>query len=126
MKLDVPFYAHEVDAYWNDIGNLEELRQGNFDALSGQVALDPGVPEVAEGVRAGEGTDVTGAELTPPLLFGPGVQIGEDVRITGPAVVGDGCRIGDGARVAGSILLAGTELAPGAVLAGGIVARHGG
>ena len=30
---DVPFYSHEIDAYWNDIGNLDELRQGNFDAL---------------------------------------------------------------------------------------------
>ena len=33
LEGDVPFYSHEVDAYWNDIGNLDELRQGNFDAL---------------------------------------------------------------------------------------------
>ena len=39
---DVPFYSHEIDAYWNDIGNLEELRQGNLDALAGAVKLDPG------------------------------------------------------------------------------------
>ena len=24
---DIPFYSHEIDAYWNDIGNLAELRQ---------------------------------------------------------------------------------------------------
>ena len=30
---DVPFYVHEIDAYWNDVGSLEEYRQGNFDAL---------------------------------------------------------------------------------------------
>ncbi len=28
LEGDVPFYSHEVDAYWNDIGNLEELRAG--------------------------------------------------------------------------------------------------
>ena len=26
LEGDVPFYSHEIDAYWNDIGNLEELR----------------------------------------------------------------------------------------------------
>src|SRR5918994_4517641 len=34
---DVPFYSHEIDAYWNDIGNLEELHSGNFDVLAGEV-----------------------------------------------------------------------------------------
>ena len=34
LEADVPFYSHEIDAYWNDIGNLDELRQGNLDALT--------------------------------------------------------------------------------------------
>src|SRR4051794_24199079 len=37
---DVPFYSHEIDAYWNDIGNLEELRGGTVDALSGAVRVE--------------------------------------------------------------------------------------
>ncbi len=36
LEGDVAFYSHEIDAYWNDIGNLDELRQGNFDALRGR------------------------------------------------------------------------------------------
>ena len=52
LEGDVPFYSHEIDAYWNDIGNLDELRQGNFDALHGAVAVEPGAPEVADGVRS--------------------------------------------------------------------------
>jgi len=122
LENDVPFYSHEVDAYWNDIGNLEELRQGNFDALRGAVAVDPGVPEVAAGVRAGEGTDVSGAEVEGPVLFGASVTIGADVRVDGPSVIGGGCRIGDGSQLKESILLAGTELAAGTMLAGGIAA----
>ena len=35
LEADVPFYSHEIEAYWNDIGNLDELRQGNLDALHG-------------------------------------------------------------------------------------------
>ena len=52
LAADAPFYSHEIEAYWNDIGNLEELRHGNFDALRGEVEVEPGAPEVADGVRA--------------------------------------------------------------------------
>ena len=40
LEHDVPFYGHEIDDYWNDIGNMREFRQGNFDALTGAVRLD--------------------------------------------------------------------------------------
>ena len=98
LEGDVPFYSHEIEAYWNDIGNLDELRQGNLDALHGAVAVEPGAPEVAEGVRAA--SPLAGAEVTAPVLIGAGVEIGEGVQIEGPAIVGDGCRVGDGAHSA--------------------------
>jgi mannose-1-phosphate guanylyltransferase len=118
---DVPFYSHEVDAYWNDIGNLEELRQGNLDALRGEVEVEPGAPEVADGVRAA--SPLGDAEVEAPALIGAGVRLGEGVRIEGPAILGDGCRIGDGARIRDSILLEGAELAAGAFLISGIAGR---
>jgi mannose-1-phosphate guanylyltransferase/mannose-1-phosphate guanylyltransferase/phosphomannomutase len=121
MDGDVPFYSYEIDAYWNDIGNLDELRQGNLDALHGEVKVEPGAPEVAPGVRAA--SPLEGVEVTAPALIGAGVELGEGVRIEGPAIVGDGCRIGDGACVRDSILLARSELPAGAILVGGIAAR---
>lgn len=121
LEADVPFYSHEIDAYWNDIGNLEELRQGNLDALSGEVAVEPGAPEVAEGVRSA--SDLGAAEVTAPVLVGEGVEIGAGARIEGPAIVGDGCRIGAGAHVRDAILLEGAELPERAILVGGIAAR---
>jgi mannose-1-phosphate guanylyltransferase len=121
LEADVPFYSHEIDAYWNDIGNLDELRQGNLDALHGAVAVEPGAPQVAEGVRAASSLD--GAEVSGPVLVGSGVEIGVDVRIEGPAIIGDGCRIGDGAIVRDSILLEGTELPPKSIFIGGIAAH---
>lgn len=121
LEGDVPFYSHEIDAYWNDIGNLDELRQGNLDALHGAVQVEPGAPEVAAGVRSASSLD--GAEVSAPALVGEGVELGEGVRIEGPAIVGDGCRIGAGAIVRDSILLEGAELPPGAILVGGIAAR---
>ncbi|MEX2448078.1 MAG: NDP-sugar synthase [Solirubrobacterales bacterium] len=119
---DVPFYSHEIDAYWNDIGNLEQLRQGNLDALRGEVAVEPGAPEVAAGVRSA--SPLGDAEVGAPALIGQGVEIGAGVRIEGPAIVGDGCRLGDGADLRDAILLQGAELAAGGILIGGIAA-HG-
>jgi len=121
LESDVPFYSHEIDAYWNDIGNLDELREGNIAALRGEVAVEPGAPEVADGIRAA--SPLGGAEVTAPALIGTGVELGEGVRIEGPAILGDGCRIGDGALIRDAILLERAELAPGAILVGGIAAR---
>lgn len=121
LEADVPFYSHEIEAYWNDIGNLGELRQGNLDGLHGLVEIEPGAPEVAEGIRAA--SPLGAAEVTGPALIGEGVELGDGVRIEGPAIVGDGCRIGDGAWVRDSILLAGAELAPEAMLVGAIAGR---
>ena len=38
---DIPFYSHEIDAYWNDVGSVGEFVQGNLDALTGAVGVDP-------------------------------------------------------------------------------------
>jgi mannose-1-phosphate guanylyltransferase/mannose-1-phosphate guanylyltransferase/phosphomannomutase len=121
LESDVAFYSHEIDAYWNDIGNLDELRQGNFDALRGEVKVDPGAPEVGEGIRAA--SPLGGAEVEGPVLVGAGAEIGAGVRIEGPVIVGDGCRIGADALVSGSILLADAEIAPEAMLIGAIAGR---
>jgi mannose-1-phosphate guanylyltransferase len=122
LEADVPFYSYEIDAYWNDIGNLGELRQGNLDALEGEVRVEPAAPEVGEGVWAASPLD--GVEVEPPALVGRDVELGEGVQLHGPVVIGDGCSIGAGAWVRDSILLARTELGRGAILVGGIAARR--
>ncbi len=121
LENDVPFYSHEIEAYWNDIGNLDELRQGNLDALLGEVQVEPGAPEVSEGVRSASPLD--GAEVEGPVLVGAGVEIGAGARIQGPTIIGDGCRIGQGSWVRESILLSGAEVAPEAMLIGAIAGR---
>jgi mannose-1-phosphate guanylyltransferase/mannose-1-phosphate guanylyltransferase/phosphomannomutase len=121
LEDDVPFYSHEIEAYWNDIGNLAELRQGNLDALSGAVAVEPGAPEVADGVRSSSPLD--GVEISGPALVGESVELGDGVRIEGPAIVGDECRIGDGAYIRDAILLEGAEMPARAMAIGGVAGR---
>jgi mannose-1-phosphate guanylyltransferase len=122
LEADIPFYSHEISGYWNDIGNLAELRQGNLDALEGAVEVEPAAPLVREGVWAA--TPLEGIELAPPVLVGADVQLGDGAQIQGPAVIGDACRIGARACVQDSILLAGAELGAGAIIVGGIGARR--
>jgi NDP-sugar pyrophosphorylase family protein len=121
LESDIAFYSHEIEAYWNDIGNLDELRQGNLDALSGAVQVESGAPEVGEGIRSA--SPLEGVEIEGPALIGAGVELGPGVRIQGPAIIGDGCRIGAGAWLRDSILLAGAELAPESMLVGAIAGR---
>ncbi|HST69465.1 MAG TPA: NDP-sugar synthase [Solirubrobacterales bacterium] len=123
LESDVPFYSHEIDAYWNDIGNLEELREGNIDALTGAVAIDR-EGELVEGFRSGERME---GEPDPvgPVLLGPGCEIGDDVRIDGPAVIGEGAKVGVGARLKEVIALPGAEIPARSVLIGAIAAARG-
>jgi mannose-1-phosphate guanylyltransferase len=126
LENDVPFHVHEVDAYWNDVGSLDEFLQGNLDAVSGAVRLGTPEGESRDGVVVGAGTSVPeDGELEPPILIGEGCAIGAGVRLDGPLVIGDGCEIGDGARIKRSVLLAGTQVPESAILADGIAARRG-
>jgi mannose-1-phosphate guanylyltransferase/mannose-1-phosphate guanylyltransferase/phosphomannomutase len=108
LDSDVPFYVHETDAYWNDVGSLPEYLQGNLDALEGAVQVD-----LAGEVRAG--TEGEGR-----VLVGEGSTIGPDARLEGPLVIGERCNVGAGARLKHSVLLDGAEVPPNALLAGAI------
>jgi mannose-1-phosphate guanylyltransferase/mannose-1-phosphate guanylyltransferase/phosphomannomutase len=123
LEGDVPFYSHEIEAYWNDIGNLEELREGNLDALQGKVGLDLG-GELVDGVRTGAAASEEGPQGA-PVLLGPGCEIGDDVRIDGPSVIGAGVRVGDGCRLREAIVLSGAEIPARSVLVGAIAAKRG-
>jgi mannose-1-phosphate guanylyltransferase len=125
LEHDVPFYVHEMTGYWNDIGNIDELRQGTFDMLEGQLELAIPGEEVEEGVRV-DGSDLAAAaDVQPPVWVGKGCEIGEGVRLMGPLVVGDDCRIGAGASLRDSIVLPGTEVDKGGVLIGAVYGHFG-
>jgi mannose-1-phosphate guanylyltransferase len=127
LENDVPFYIHELDEYWNDVGSLAELRQGTFDALHGKLRLQmqgeklrPGLTVVGDSpVR--EDTDLDEGAV----WIGRDVELGEGVRLMGPVVLGDGAKIGDGAQLRESIVFPGTEIAAGSIQIGAI-AGHGG
>jgi mannose-1-phosphate guanylyltransferase/mannose-1-phosphate guanylyltransferase/phosphomannomutase len=126
LENDVPFHAHPIDAYWNDVGSLPEYLQGNLDALEGVVAVEP----AGERLRGSDDEERPspqegGWTLSGPALVAEGAEIGAGARLDGPLVVGPGARVGENACVRRSVLLAGTQVPPDALVAGAIVGARG-
>jgi mannose-1-phosphate guanylyltransferase/mannose-1-phosphate guanylyltransferase/phosphomannomutase len=120
LEGDVAFHSHQIEAYWNDIGSVSEYVEGNFDALRGEVEIEPGAEKTAEGVFTGAGSDLDAVKVKPPVLIGEACEVGAGVDLHGPVVIGDGCKIGAGARVRDAVVLPAAELSAGSVIVGGL------
>jgi mannose-1-phosphate guanylyltransferase / phosphomannomutase len=92
-----PLYGYVVDGYWQDVGDLDQYRQANFDALDGRVALE-----------------LPGLRLRENIYLGDGVQLPDLSQVEGPAYLGNFCQIDPGARVG-----------PYAVLGNTVVTKEG-
>ena len=94
LEMGRPLYGHVFDGYWQDIGNLDQYLQANFDALD-------------EGVRL----NIPGIRLRGNVWLGEGVEVDDLAAIEGPAIVGNYCRIAPDATVgAYSVLSASVTL----------------
>jgi mannose-1-phosphate guanylyltransferase/phosphomannomutase len=94
LEMGRPIYGKVCDGYWQDIGNLDQFRQANFDALDGAVALN-----------------VSGIRLRGNIWIGEGVEIDDLDGVEGPAFLGNYCRISPEASVGPySVLSAGVTL----------------
>ncbi len=121
LEGDVPFYGHEVTAYWNDVGSFEEYRTGNFDALTGKVQVKLDAEKTGDGIYVGEGSDLAGVEIDPPVYVGSNCQIGDGVRLTGPLIISAGCTIGRNSALRDSIVWRDTEIAPDSMAIGAVL-----
>ncbi len=97
--------GYVIDAYWTDIGNLEQYQEANYDAVSGHVQIAFPGAEIAPGVFAGEGTKVhPDARIEGRVVLGRDVRIAAGASITGPAVLGDRTIVERDAVVCRSVL----------------------
>lgn len=122
LENDVPFFIHEIDDYWNDVGSLSELRDGTFDALTG--ALDLGIEGTgaSDGVHSATPGALESAELVEgPVWIGRDVTLGDGVKLQGPVVIGDGAKIGGGAAIRDSIVFPGGEVPAESIAIGAIL-----
>lgn len=125
LENDIPFFIHEIDEYWNDVGSLRELREGTFDALTGELDLGIDGTGASEGVFSATPDALDSAELVEgPVWIGRDVTIGAGVKLQGPVVIGDGATIGEGAAVRDTIVFPGGQV-PGSSIAIGAILGQG-
>jgi mannose-1-phosphate guanylyltransferase/phosphomannomutase len=82
LEMGRPLYGFVMDGYWQDIGNLDQYRQANFDALEENVRLN-----------------IPGIQIRGNVWLGEGVEIADLEQIEGPSLIGNYCRIAAGATV---------------------------
>ena len=58
LEMGRPIYGHVFDGYWQDIGNLDQYRQANFDALDERVQLEIAGIRIRGNVWLGDGVDL--------------------------------------------------------------------
>jgi mannose-1-phosphate guanylyltransferase/phosphomannomutase len=82
LEMGRPIYGHVFEGYWQDIGNLDQYRQANFDALDERVQLE-----------------IPGIRIRGNVWLGDGVDLDDLEAIAGPAYLGNYCRIARGAHI---------------------------
>jgi mannose-1-phosphate guanylyltransferase len=104
-------HAYTTMAYWNDVGGLDELRDGSLDAVSGRVRIElPGV-EIQPGVFAEDGCRIDAtAQLEGPLVLGRNVIVEGGAAIRGPSAIGADSVIGAHAAIRRAVLLPGSSV----------------
>jgi mannose-1-phosphate guanylyltransferase/mannose-1-phosphate guanylyltransferase/phosphomannomutase len=102
-------YAYTTMAYWNDVGDLDALRNGILDAVQGHVRIEIPGEEIAPGVWAEDGCRLNAAaQIDGPVVLGRNVVVEQDAQIRGPAVIGADCHVGKAAAIRRAALLPGS------------------
>jgi NDP-sugar pyrophosphorylase family protein len=104
-----PVYAYTTMSYWNDIGDLDALRNGILDAVLGHVRVEIPGEEIAPGIWAEDGCRLNaGAQVDAPVVLGRNVVVEAGAQIRGPAVIGADCHVGREAAIRRAALLPGS------------------
>jgi mannose-1-phosphate guanylyltransferase/phosphomannomutase len=124
LEMGRPIYGFVCDGYWQDIGNLDQYRQANFDALDGKVALDiPGI-RLRGNVWIGTGVSIDDLEaIDGPAFVGDNCRIGRDASVGAYSVLGANVTLRDRARIERSVVDASTHIGRSAVIEGAILGR---
>lgn len=104
-----PIFAHTTMSYWNDVGDLNELRNTILDAVLGHVRIDIAGEEIAPGVWAETGCRIDpSAHVDGPVVLGRNVVIEAEAQVRGPAAIGADCHVGRAAAIRSAALFPGS------------------
>jgi len=123
LDMGRPLYGYVMDGYWQDIGNLDQYRQANYDALDGKLRLEiPGI-QLRGNIWIGEGADLDLNQVEGPAFIGTNCRIAREATVGAHSVLGANVTLRERARAERSIVDAGTHIGRSVLVEGAIVGR---
>jgi mannose-1-phosphate guanylyltransferase / phosphomannomutase len=124
LEMGRPMYGYVFDSYWQDIGNLDQFRQANFDALDEHVRLNvPGI-RLRGNVWLGEGVDIDDlAAIEGPAFLGNYCRVAADASVGPYSVLGSSVTLLERARTERSVIDAASHIGRSARVVGAVVGR---
>jgi mannose-1-phosphate guanylyltransferase/phosphomannomutase len=125
LEMGRPLYGYVFDEYWQDIGNLDQYRQANFDALDERVKLNiPGI-RLRGNIWLGEGADLDDLDqIHGPAFVGNYARLAADARVDAYTVLGASVTLRERARVSRSVIDSSTYIGRSALIEGAILGRN--
>ncbi|MFQ6084946.1 MAG: sugar phosphate nucleotidyltransferase [Candidatus Bathyarchaeia archaeon] len=114
LRKKLPLFGYVFQGYWNDVGNLTQYLQANYDVLAGQVAIK--IPEIREGLSRGSTWIEGGLRreprviIKPPSALGKGCRLGTGSRIGPFTVLGDNVNVGKNVTIQRSVVMDGVSI----------------
>ncbi len=124
LEMGRPIYGFVLDGYWQDIGNLDQYRQANFDALDERVRLNVDGIRLRGNVWLGEGAEIDDVEqLEGPAYVGNYCRIARDATVGPYSVLSASVALRERARTARSVIDSSTHIGRSTLIEGAIMGR---
>jgi mannose-1-phosphate guanylyltransferase/phosphomannomutase len=125
LEMGRPIYGYVCDGYWQDIGNLDQYRQANFDALDGKVDLNVSGLRIRGDVWVGEGVEIDDLEgVEGPAFIGNYTAISPESSVGPYTVLGPATTLRERARLARTVVDSSCYIGRSAVVEGAVLGRN--
>jgi mannose-1-phosphate guanylyltransferase/phosphomannomutase len=124
LEMGRPMYGYVMDGYWQDIGNLDQYRQANYDGLDGNVHLNITGIQLRGNIWIGEGVDLDDLDqIEGPAFIGNNCRIARDAVVGAYTVLGNNVTLRERARTERAVIDSGTHVGRSVLVEGAIVGR---
>jgi mannose-1-phosphate guanylyltransferase / phosphomannomutase len=124
LEMGRPLYGYIADGYWQDIGNLDQFKQANFDALDEKVALNVAGIKLRGNVWVGEGVELADLEsVEGPAFIGNYFRIAPQASVGPYSILSPSVTLREHARTTRSVVDSSTYLGRSALVEGAIVGK---
>ncbi len=125
LEMGRPIYGYVCEGYWQDIGNLDQYRRANFDALDEKVRLNVGGLKIRGDVWIGEGVEIDDVEgVEGPAYIGNYCTVSPESSVGPYTILGPGTTLRERARVARSVIDASCYVGRSTTIEGAILGRN--